>query len=165
MGLTDILQNPDVGMALRLLAAAGPQAQPMSFGQRAFGAIQGQQQDELNRQLTLARIAAMHQQSKSSGKGKYKYTMSDRLMYLGNRIANKKATKEETKEFDLLRSANAQALLMNPIYRTVSWEMEENNKANKKNKPKVIDTQEEYDALPSGAKYIDMKTMKMATKP
>lgn len=42
MGLLDILNSDEGRMALGLLSAAGPQAQPMSFGQRLQGAM-GQQ--------------------------------------------------------------------------------------------------------------------------
>ena len=57
MGLLDALQSPDGQLGLGLLAAAGPSATPMSFGQRLSGAMQ---------QFQAAKIAEEERRQKAA---------------------------------------------------------------------------------------------------
>lgn len=64
MGLLDALNDPGLQLGLGLLSAAGPSAQPQSFGQRAFGAMQqfnAQRQAEEERKQKAAMQALQAQ--------------------------------------------------------------------------------------------------------
>jgi len=175
MALADILNNPQMGLAMQLLAQSGYSQQPMSFGQRmgqaGLGFAQQQQKQQtaaLQKRLGEGQLKQIESNLKErdrktkimervakgiesgedlgnigktlleygTGTGdaamaglgiklaypgatgkKYKFTMQDRLLQLGGKIAGGKATTNEQIEFDLLRSANVSAPVTAPIYR------------------------------------------------
>jgi len=58
-GFAALLNDPMLQLGMQALAAGGPQAQPMSFGQRALGAMQGfgqQQQQQAQQRLNQERV-------------------------------------------------------------------------------------------------------------
>lgn len=78
-GLLDLLasDDPSMRMGLGLLAAAGPQAQPMSFGQRLAGAVgqfqQQKQQDEERRQRAAMQALQLQQAQQALAQGQFQY--------------------------------------------------------------------------------------------
>jgi hypothetical protein len=87
-GLLDALQSDEGQMALGLLAAAGPSATPMSFGQRLYGAMQ---QDQARR--SEAEDRKMRQQMQQ---------LQMRALLEGE-AARKKAAEQEQLDQNLLR--------------------------------------------------------------